>query len=120
MDTDGPLTYVSADVQDGNICYTYEGRNGQLYQFESQYIWESIYADPDDAEPLVKYRNLNMSVARIEPSDDADRLPVQVYDTDQYAWYNQLRELLLWCYALLYLAVAAGAVLFYRKRKKNL
>lgn len=120
MDADGPLTYVSADVQDGNICYTYEGRNGQLYQFESQYIWESIYANPDDAEPLVKYRNLNMSVERIETSDDADRLPVQVYDTDQYAWYNQLGELLLWCYALLYLAVAAGAVLFYRKRKKNL
>lgn len=127
LDSGGaPMEFLEA-YMDGSIRedgarnrYLVYGNEQEEYRIEYDNLFEEIYVHADDEKPIVKYRNLNMSVSSMEFSGDEDLLPVRVFTQNQVREANRKGELYCALYALLYLAAPGAGLLFYRKKKKKL
>ena len=120
LDSSGePMEFLEARMDNTGRYLIYSNEN-ERYDIEYDNLFEEIYVHIDDEKPIVKYRNLNMSVSSMEFSGDEDLLPVRVYTQNQAREANRKGELYCALYALLYLTAPGAGLLFYRKKKKQL
>lgn len=121
VDVDGsPMICTDSYSAGGRKYLICESESGGVYNFEYDRILNELYANKDDAEPIIEYLDLNLSISSIEPSNTDDLLPVYVFTHDAFAEANHRVQLILAGYSALYLFALAGTFLYYRKKKKNL
>lgn len=118
-DVDGqPLTYMDGYTDtSGGYYLEYQNSAGDVYAFHSDEVFEKMYANENDAEPVVQFRRLNLSISEIIPSDTGDLLPVHVFTHDQYAEVQHTIRLIMLGYSLLYLLPLVGVGIWYRKKR---
>lgn len=120
LDSSGaPMEFLETRM-DSTGRYLIYGSENERYDMEYDNLFEEIYAHVDDEKPIVKYRNLNMSVSSMEFSGGEDLLPVRIFTQNQAREANRKGQLYCALYTLLYLAAPGAGLLAYRKKKKQL
>lgn len=115
-----PLTFKTsvACLDDHTYYLVYENETGGEYEFHSNEILQSVYQTPEDTEPVIQYRRLNLFVSEIKYSPTDDMLPIYVFDQQDSAQVNQKGNLCMAIYSALYI-LALGIVLARHIRRKR-